>query len=125
MAERFIVDDAGTLIDILTRDTYDYVSDVCPVCNKLWSQTERFAKHNSELEKENEQLKHSINRMREEHCSEVKKLIEEYNSLDDELSKENEQLKKQNENLLAKLKFTAEQVNYSENLRKMLDGDVE
>ena len=41
------------------------------------------------------------------------------------LEKENEQLKQQNNELLEKLKFTAEQVNYSENLKKMLDGDVE
>ena len=59
MTERFIVD-GGTLIDTLDGDNYDYVSDVCPVCNKLWKQTERFARHNSELEKENEQLKEQI-----------------------------------------------------------------
>lgn len=35
MAERFIVDDAGTLIDMQTRNTYDYVSDVCPLLNQL------------------------------------------------------------------------------------------
>lgn len=34
MTERFIVDDAGTLIDMQTRNTYDYVSDVCPVLNR-------------------------------------------------------------------------------------------
>ena len=50
MAERFMVDDAGTLIDMETRDTYDYVSEVCPVLNK---QEERIR----ELENENKQLK--------------------------------------------------------------------
>lgn len=35
MIERFIVDDCGTLIDMVTRDTYDYVSDVVTVCNAL------------------------------------------------------------------------------------------
>jgi uncharacterized coiled-coil protein SlyX len=35
MTDRFIVDDAGTLIDIETRNTYDYVSDVCPLLNQL------------------------------------------------------------------------------------------
>ena len=34
MTERFIVDDAGTLIDIETRNTYDYVSEICPVLNR-------------------------------------------------------------------------------------------
>ena len=41
--ERFIVDTAGTLIDMVTRNTYDYVSEVCPLLN--------------EMAKENEQLK--------------------------------------------------------------------
>jgi len=35
MTDRFIIDDCGTLIDIETRNTYDYVSDVCPVLNEL------------------------------------------------------------------------------------------
>ena len=35
MTERFIIDDCGTLIDIQTRNTYDYVTDVCPVLNQL------------------------------------------------------------------------------------------
>lgn len=35
MTERYIIDDAGTLIDIETRNTYDYVSDVCPILNEL------------------------------------------------------------------------------------------
>lgn len=35
MTERYIIDDAGTLIDLETRNTYDYVSDVCPVLNEL------------------------------------------------------------------------------------------
>ena len=34
MTEQFIIDDAGTLIDIETRNTYDYVSEVCPVLNR-------------------------------------------------------------------------------------------
>lgn len=47
-----MVDDAGTLIDMETRDTYDYVEEVCPVLNK---QEERIR----ELEQENEWLKQS------------------------------------------------------------------
>ena len=30
-----MVDDAGTLIDMETRNTYDYVSDVCDLLNDL------------------------------------------------------------------------------------------
>ena len=60
-SERFIVDDAGTLIDLVSRDTYDYVDDVCPVCNKLWEQTNRFAQYNKELSDEKKQLKQLLN----------------------------------------------------------------
>lgn len=35
MTDRFIIDDCGTLIDIQTRNTYDYVTDICPVLNQL------------------------------------------------------------------------------------------
>jgi hypothetical protein len=34
MTERYIIDDCGTLIDIETRNTYDYVSEICPVLNR-------------------------------------------------------------------------------------------
>ena len=33
--ERFIVDTAGTLIDMETRNTYDYISEVLPLLNDL------------------------------------------------------------------------------------------
>ena len=48
MTERFIVDTAGTLIDMETRNTYDYVSEVCPLLN--------------EMAKENKKLKSIKNR---------------------------------------------------------------
>lgn len=34
MTERYIIDDCGTLIDIETRNTYDYVDEICPVLNR-------------------------------------------------------------------------------------------
>ena len=34
MTDRYIIDDAGTLIDIETRNTYDYVDEICPVLNR-------------------------------------------------------------------------------------------
>jgi hypothetical protein len=49
MTDRFIVDDAGTLIDIETRNTYDYVDEICPILN--------------ELDSENKQIKNTINEM--------------------------------------------------------------
>ena len=45
-----MVDDCGTLIDMETRDNYDYVEEVCPVLNE---QDKRIR----ELEEENKQLR--------------------------------------------------------------------
>ena len=49
--ERFIVDTAGTLVDMVTRDTFDYVSDVVGLLNGY--------------DKENEQLKQSVNNLKD------------------------------------------------------------
>lgn len=46
--ERFMVDTAGTLIDKHTRDTFDYVSDVCPLLNELNDENEQLKKELSE-----------------------------------------------------------------------------
>lgn len=50
MNKQFMVDDAGSLIDKETRNTYDYVSEVCPLLNKQSEQIK-------ELKKENRLLK--------------------------------------------------------------------
>ena len=69
--ERFMVDTAGTLIDMVTRNTYDYVSEVCPLLNDIDSENTHvkysLSAHMvdlnnckgkcSALEEENEQLK--------------------------------------------------------------------
>ena len=49
MSERFMVDDAGTLIDKETRDTYDYVSDVCDLLNNVCNVNGRLQKDNLQL----------------------------------------------------------------------------
>ena len=41
MSERFIIDDTGTLIDMQTRDAYDYVSDVSDLLNELNDENEQ------------------------------------------------------------------------------------
>lgn len=46
MTDKYIVDDAGTLIDIETREMYDIVEQVCPVLNRY--------------DKENKMIKHTI-----------------------------------------------------------------
>ena len=42
MNERFMVDDTGTLIDMNTRDTYDYVSDVVDLLNTLHEENKHY-----------------------------------------------------------------------------------
>ena len=56
MTERFMVDDCGTLIDMESRNTYDYVSDVCGLLNEL----HEFKQNNEELREENKQLKRRL-----------------------------------------------------------------
>ena len=77
MTERFIVDDAGTLIDMQTRDMFDIVEEVCPLLNELSEENEQLKtfleslreelsladRDNTTLEKENEQLKKQLNRL--------------------------------------------------------------
>ena len=70
-----MVDDAGTLIDMKTRDNYDYVSDVCPILNQKEEEIER-------LKEENKQLK-TINRAKDLQISGVSKQL---NYLQDSIS---------------------------------------
>ena len=61
MTERFIIDDAGTLIDMQTRDAFDYVSDVCGLLN--------------ELTEENKHIKQTIKDMMETERTELGQLV--------------------------------------------------
>ena len=49
--ERFMVDDCGTLIDMQTRDTFDYVSEVVGLLNAFAEENEQLKKENYELHK--------------------------------------------------------------------------
>ena len=60
MSERFIVDTAGTLIDMETRNTYDYVGDVVGLLNK-------FNEENEQLKKENKKLNCIIKQLEEKY----------------------------------------------------------
>ena len=73
--KRFIVDDCGTLIDMQTKDNYDYVSDVCDLLNELH-------KENIRLKRDFDSCSHNWALMYDE----AKEKVEE-------LSKENKQLK--------------------------------
>ena len=70
--ERFMVDTAGTLIDMVTRDTFDYVGDVVGLLNGYDKENEQLKKdctvliyHNQDYRKENEQLKQSVNNLKD------------------------------------------------------------
>ena len=76
--KRFIIDDAGTLIDMQTRNTYDYVSDVCPLLNAL--------------NDENEQLKSEIKEWKDKYYQAEETVINEYSS---NISKDMEELHKE------------------------------
>ena len=49
MSNRFMVDDCGTLIDMESGDTYDYVSDVVDLLNRLVGENEQLKFENNEL----------------------------------------------------------------------------
>ena len=92
--ERFMIDTAGTLIDMVTRDTFDYVSDVVGLLNGY--------------DKENEQLKHKLSQQEMEYATDLHRLSEENEQLrkdattliyaNQDYRHENEQLKKRNNN---------------------------
>lgn len=44
MTKRFMVDDCDTLIDMQTRDTFDYVSEVCELLNELYEENQNLRK---------------------------------------------------------------------------------
>ena len=107
-AKRFIVDDCGTLIDMHTRDTFDYVSDVCDLLNEQHETIGRLKQNIDELMqlnveedllKENEQLKKLLECSRKEandYCEELMgkdEFIRLYKRQRDEFMEENEQLK--------------------------------
>ena len=78
MTDRFIIDDAGTLIDIETRDTYDYVSEVAPILNELNKEKEYLKKVETSTDEllvnqfqENQKIKRTIE---EAHYNERTKL---------------------------------------------------
>ena len=83
MSERFIVDTAGTLIDMETRNTYDYVGDVVDLLNEL-------AEGNEELRTKNNAYIQDVEAYREENTHlklKNEKLKEEIKDLNDMLAR--------------------------------------
>ena len=87
-----MVDDAGTLIDMRTREMYDIVEEVCPVLNALYDENERLKSENQRVSEQ----KH-IYKQDWKHLCIDKELLDS----------ENEQLKSENKRLTDKLNKTA------------------
>ena len=106
------IDDRGNtltfneVVDLL-NEQYETIQRLKQNINELLS-----VDVEKELLEENEQLKTIIEQLRTDNTKQKKKL--------NTAMKENEQLKEKNEQLLAKLKYTCDQINYSEKLREMI-----
>ena len=95
--KRFLIDDAGELIDLNNHKFIDYGDECCKLLN--------------ELSDENEQLKKSVQYWYDEH----KRIVNNYIDKIKEVEEGNEQLKQYNTELINKIDF----------LERVIDGDVE
>ena len=95
--KRFLIDDAGELIDLNNHKFIDYGDECCKLLN--------------ELSDENEQLKRSVQYWYDEH----KRIVNNYIDKIKEVEEGNEQLKQYNTELINKIDF----------LERVIDGDVE
>ena len=95
--KRFLIDDAGELIDLNNHKFIDYGDECCKLLN--------------ELSDENEQLKRSVQYWYDEH----KRIVNNYIDKIKEVEEGNEQLKQYNTELINKIDF----------LERIIDGDVE
>ena len=64
-AERYMVDDAGTLIDKVTLDNFDTVEEVVSIINHYASTLEKLVDENEELRKDNRRLRMKIESLNE------------------------------------------------------------
>ena len=94
--KRFLIDDAGELIDLNNHKFIDYGDECCKLLN--------------ELSDENEQLKRSVQYWYDEH----KRIVNNYIDKIKEVEEGNEQLKQYNTELINKIDF----------LERIIDGDM-
>lgn len=93
MTEKWIVDDAGTLINMSTRNHYDYMEEVVDVLNKLSEENEQLKQ---QLKKDNDVLDNTKQKLRDREKA-FGELFKDYIDAlkqKDELEKKNVQLKK-------------------------------
>ena len=82
--ERFMIDDTGTLIDMETRNTYDYVSEVVDLLNDVTNEL-RIAQ--SVIQMKREQIS-SLAKSNREGVKKVQSLAKEKENLKDEVYEE-------------------------------------
>lgn len=63
--ERYMVDDAGTLIDKVTLDNFDTVEEVVSILNHYASTLEKLVDENEQLRKDNKRLRMKIESLNE------------------------------------------------------------
>ena len=97
--KRFLIDDAGELIDFDNHKFIDYGDECCKLLNELSDENEQLRKENDMLSCE---LSVSANKEISRNCRIA------------ELEEENEQLKQHNTELINKIDF----------LERIIDGDV-
>ena len=85
--ERYMVDDAGTLIDKVTRDNYELASELVNLLNYYASTLEKLVDENEELRKDNQRLRMKIESLNE-NFNRLNKLFNEVNDVDEDLMME-------------------------------------
>jgi hypothetical protein len=65
MSERFMVDDAGSLIDMEEMKYYDIVEEVCPVLNALHEENEQLKQIPIKLDNRIEKLQEDLQKLSE------------------------------------------------------------
>ena len=101
--KRFLIDDAGELIDLNNHKFIDYGDECCKLLNKLHEENERLKKYNNKL-------------MKQPLLFDVQTIPNtmEIMVANNKLEEENEQLKQHNTELINKIDF----------LEQVIDGDV-
>jgi hypothetical protein len=89
MIEKWMVDDAGTLINIETRNTYDFMEDIVDILNKLENKLNWQERETTELQERNDRQYKQLTHLHE--------LIDKQEW--ETLTKEREQIKEEDNRL--------------------------
>ena len=82
--ERYMVDDAGTLIDKVTLDNFDTVEEVVSIINHHAITLEKLVDENEQLRKDNGRLRMKIESLNE-NFNRLFKLFNEVENVDEDL----------------------------------------